>query len=192
MATIMFDIDGVLADFIGGFTKCGQKAYPDLPDANTHTQVSWDFPHITSMQAANIWQHFHTSSSAWISLQPLIDAPTFKRIDALRVRHEVYFVSARAGVDAKQQTEWWLQWHGVMRPTVILTKRKGEFAKVIDVGYSIEDKLSNANCIAWFTDHSAQSYLIRRLYNASPISGLAKNVEYIETVEQYLNILESL
>lgn len=187
---VLFDIDGVLADFLTGFTTLGHQLM-GTPITDTHAQPSWNgFPGITSDEAKKIWAHIITDVSFWYTLNPLVSAETFKAIRYLTCELPVYFVTARVGVEAKAQTEDWLESAGIDSPTVIISKYKGEVAKAVRAKACIDDKAGNASCVAWITEDQTQSYLIDRKYNQCPDGFLASSVQRVATVEDYLAEVE--
>src|SRR5690242_5772667 len=113
---IVFDVDGVLADFIGGFTAVASDMFPGVPVTRTHEQPSWHgFPGMTDAQIAAVWEHVKRSDSFWLALSPLMTPAEAYRISKLW-GHDVYFCTARVGKEAKAQTEEWLSGHGIYRP----------------------------------------------------------------------------
>jgi len=78
----------------------------------------------------------------------------------------------------------------VIRPTVIISKHKGEFAKAVGADYSIEDKASNASCIDWLTGGQTKSFLLNRPYNQGNSDFLASGVRRVDSVDEYLDVIE--
>lgn len=181
---VIFDIDGVLADFLTGFTSLANEMF-GCPVTSTHEQPSWNgFPGITKEQSSAVWARIIHDSGFWYQLEPLVGEVTFKAIDCLR--RPVYFVTARDGTNAKIQTEDWLEDMGIWKPTVIISKYKGEVAKAVRAKACIDDKAANASCVAWITEDQTQSYLIDRKYNQCPDGFLASSVKRVASVEDYL------
>lgn len=183
---VVLDIDGVLADFIYGFTSLAHELFPHVPVTNTLNQPSWlGFPGMTQAEIDRTWDHVYTSHSFWYDLNPLTYASVFSRIDKLNA--EVYFCTNRAGIGVKAQTENWLRHRGIQHPTVVITKRKGEFAKAIEADYAIEDKANNASFIDWQTDGRTKSFLLNRPYNQVPREFLASGVRRVKSITEFLD-----
>jgi len=185
---IQFDIDGVLADFVQGFTTLARKWFPDVPVTRTADQPLWSgFPRMTKGQIDVIWREVTGSWAFWQGLDALESPALFWRLDDLRARHELYFVTSRPGETAKVQTEAWLHRRGIYNPTVIISGKKAEIAKAIKANFSIEDKPSNGSCIDWMTDGRTKSYLINRPYNRMPNEFLASGVKRVNTVSEFID-----
>lgn len=184
MKPIIFDIDGVLADFIYGFTSLASTMFGTAP-YSTDEQVRWsDFAGLTKEATNEVWGVIKEDPQFWYSLRPLVPARTFETINTLPC--DVYFVTNRSGVCALRQTQQWLEDNGVYRPMVVLSKYKGEIAKAIGAKATIEDKASNASCIAWLTEDKTRSYLLDRPYNRCDAGMLASSVVRIPSVDYFL------
>lgn len=187
---VIFDVDGVLADFIGGFTDKAAQMFPGVQPIKTHEQPSWHgFPGITDEQISAVWDSVNDDVNFWYNLDPLVTNDELWRIRNLADAEEVYFCTARCGRRAKDQTEEWLKAHGILHPTVIISKAKGEFAKAIRADAAIEDKANNASAIDWLTDGKTRSYLIDRPYNRAPQDFLGSGVIRVQTVGDFLEAI---
>ena len=125
MGPIVFDIDGVLADFVHAFTALGvEKGYCKHP-VLTHEQASWDFAYlgIDKAKENELWKIVDTSYGFWHSLKPMVPATTFQRINRLK---DVVFLTNRREGTAWEQTYRWLIERGI-DPAFRLTlaKEKG-------------------------------------------------------------------
>lgn len=183
---IGFDIDGVLANF--------QSPYQDLFISTTGRNMflagdrndppTWDWPMLrgyTDEETAEVWRIIKTSEDFWLKLQPYHGLPTLRTvIKDLERQHEIYFITDRAGVRPKRQTEIWLFDHlgyssgglSSVWPTVLLVKRglKGAVAKGLNLDIYLDDNLDNAKDIGT-TSPTTQSYLLTRPYNAHEATG---------------------
>lgn len=185
---VVFDIDGVLADFSCGFTALASAMFPGVQVFRATDQPTYHWQGLDKKQVNEVWRAIDTMPGFWESLPPLVDERHFEAIDALAIDMPVYFVTARPD-SAKFQTERWLRFRGVESPTVITTRRKGEFCKAVEAGWSIEDKPGNASMIDWLTDGETRSYLLDRPYNQGASEFLASNVKRIYTVNEYLEAI---
>jgi len=80
--------------------------------------------------------------------------------------HNVYFVTSRPGMTARQQTITWLEEHGILMPSVEVVRSAADKpAKMVELGveWSIEDSYENAVAIGALPH--VTSYLINRPYN---------------------------
>ncbi len=180
---VQFDMDGVLADFSSGYDRvCALLGVP-APGPDAPWDAKWD---------AKVWGFIRTSRDFWRELDPLVGLETLARVGDLRYQRgiaAVYFVTNRPGTEVKRQTERWLELHGVYAPTVILSGRKGEFARAAGVTHAIDDKAGNAVYTAYESPETA-SYLIDRPYNAFDPAVLGSKVKRISTVEAFLDDVE--
>jgi len=143
MKTVVFDIDGVLAEFIGGFYKLLASHWPDQVGKirYTHHQDSWviDTPKEIQDKAWKLVKAPETDF--WVGLEPLASPSTFNRIDKLTRR---YFVTSRIGdnMDVESQSRIWLRKLGIRNPRVHVMEHKKDKADFIyDLGatHVIED-----------------------------------------------------
>lgn len=192
MAVVQFDIDGVLADFVRGFlnyiTLKTNVAVPNLFDANN---PRYGTEHIVGADLNSLaWESLKKDPFFWEGLPASATRAEFARIDKLQDQHDVYFATNRPGLYSKQQTEHWLMARGIARPTVVVTARKGEFARAVNATYSIEDKAGNAVYIG-YESPTTQSYLLARAYNQFDPRVLGRKVVRVDTVSEFLNVVEA-
>lgn len=193
MKTIMLDVDGVLADFVLAFTTLGNKMF-GAPILHTADQQSWSFQSMglfTADQEAAMWRIVR-EDNWWQTLCPLVSLDTFARINLLHRTYNVLFVTNRPSdiVPAQLQTKLWLENRGIYKPSVIVSKNKGEIAKAVSAVYSIEDKLENAWMIRWLHP-DCQSYLLDRPYNRiASVPAVGANLPRVQTVDEWLDIVE--
>lgn len=191
---VMFDVDGVLADFCLGFSSLGNARF-GTPISNTRSQQSWDaIGAMTPAQHAILWGWVEQHPEWWAQLFPLVDKQERDAIYQLAtsVRYEVYFVTNR-GIGkqrgAKYYTEEWLRkTFGIPYPTVVLSGAKGEVAKALSVHYAIDDKAGNA---VYTQYHSpvTKSHLLDRPYNRFDGEILGTKVTRVPSVSAFLNII---
>lgn len=166
----MFDIDGVLADFHFGFTSEAYKRtgglYPKVGLVGTTQSPIWKINEaVVPREVQNeIWEDIEKTGDFWLSL-PQVEQGSVVRIYLTLTNHQVYFVTSRPGLHAKEKTEVWLNRLGYPNPTVVIVQKgedKKHFAKAVRADYSIEDKLENAVAIA---ETCKNSFLVKRRYN---------------------------
>lgn len=187
MKTVMFDVDGVLADFTFAFTKeAGIEPY------GVAEQTDWSIPEVSKELFNQTWKTVTTRPWWWARVP---SAATKEDLDALRdltmrPDFQVVFCTNREGTpNAQRQTRYWLGELGISG-NVVLSKRKGDVAKAIDADYSIEDKPENVACIHWIADSKpCKSYVLDRPYNRdfkfpSKVRRVYSVAEFIEDVRK--------
>ena len=189
---ILFDVDGVLADFVIAYLTLLRDCVPgceDIEPYHTGLQKVWDFSIDKNYIHAG-WVIVKNSNTFWMTLPPLVSPGTFARINALTKKREVYFVTSRSGGHkAQEQTRRWLTEHGVEHPTVIVSKNKGQFARAVDAAALIDDKAGNAVYVA-YESPSTTAYLLNRQYNRFDHSVLGSKVRRIRAVDEFLDEIE--
>lgn len=191
----VFDIDGVLADFILGFTARAAALFPLQAATTVHSTVEharWgDFPGLSSEDEAVVWESIQHDPTFWKNLPDLCSYDEWSVLKTLTDRADVYFATNRSGVNPLAQTRAWLIAHGITDPNIVITKYKGEFCRIVAATYAIDDKADNASCIAWNSQREGRitiPYLIDRPYNRydHEIIG-SKHVRRVSTVAEYLS-----
>lgn len=170
--SIMIDIDGVLADFVFGFTSLARvidMSYERMPITHTWDHRSWGFDMPKSTQD-KCWDMIKKNNDEWWGgLQNLLTEPEKRELYYINrnVAH-VYFVTGRRGGElVADVTATWIEMnYGIQHPSVIVTEKKGEFARLCKVTHAIDDKLENAWAVHWMADRpQVRSYIITRRYN---------------------------
>lgn len=194
---VMFDVDGVLTDWVLGFTTLAAGMF-GTPVVRTVEQPTWDFHTsglLTRAQEEATWAAMKVAPRWWESLEPLVAPQVFWRIVELKRTSEVLFVTNRAS-DAEppgQQTSRWLSAHWIDKPSVVVSGKKGEVAKAVGATHSLEDKAENAWMIHWLTEGRAASFLLDRPYNrihqSLPEIGTGKVIR-LGKVEEFLAEVE--
>lgn len=180
MAVVQFDVDGVLAAFLDGY-RAVQRT---LGQPETWS-LKWD-----DYWNPEVWSVIRDDAFFWEGLPALASRAEFKRIDSLHDQHDVYFVTHRVGKYPKAQTEHWLMSRGVSRPTVVVTKRKGEFAASVRATHAIEDKAGSAVYTAYQSPET-RSYLLDKPYNQFDRDVLGSKVARVDSVSEFLDQVEA-
>ncbi len=193
---IGFDIDGVLADFISAY----QQLFVLLTGRDTFeagdnlAPPTWDWPTLrgyTAEETSSVWKVIRMDSAFWFRLVPtdglLALAQVFYALEQPSGGHDVYFLTDRAGVCPKRQTEMWLR-HWLpyrmahVAPTVLLTADKGGAARALRLDCYIDDKRQNAVEVA-VCSPGTRNYLLNRPYNAGSVP---PRVRRVESVREFL------
>lgn len=193
---VMFDIDGVLADFIYGWTSLLNACITPHP---VFSQVDrayqrWDDyrARLTNEQYKAAWGRLRSDPTFWYTLPSLLSPEEVEQLRRIERSHWLYFVTNRSGVDVRQQTLYWLSDRaGIVNPVVLVTADKGEAALALQAHYSIEDKAGNAVYIAYDTKGRTKSYIIDRGYNQFDHGVLGSKVKRVATVGEFLDDVEA-
>lgn len=154
------DIDGVLADFVGAYSKLLVERHgKPLPEAPTQ----WEFPlafGYTQEEVDQAWAWIAAHPEWWLGLRPLEESQL-----VLPPTADYYFVTARpASPGTLEATEAWLCQCGVSRPRVIMANRKGLVAAHLELDAFIDDHPGNLQEIAACSPKTALT-LCRRPWN---------------------------
>jgi hypothetical protein len=189
MATVQFDIDGVLADFMHGFTRLAREMGCGNTVTSSAQQTVWEtYGDVPPERVNVVWENAKASPWFWEDLPALIHHSVFRRIERLQGGHDVYFATSRPGRDAKLQTIRWLRAHGISWPTVIVTSRKGETAAAAGAAYAIDDKAGNAIFTGY--QKGVRSYILDAPYNRFDPGVVGSPVRRVRTVDEFINDIE--
>lgn len=190
MATVQFDVDGVLADFRFTFTRLAKALGETQTIVNDVDRVAWDdYGDLDKKAVSRVWNQVKRDPNFWLYAAPLVDYSTFKWINDLQDSHEIYFVTARVGVQARSQTRRWLEAQGVSSPAVVMSANKGDVADAIGADYAIDDKAGNAIYTA-YKARACRSYIIDRPYNRFDHSTVGGTVRRAATLGDFLAAVE--
>lgn len=183
---VVLDVDGVLADFILGFTTLAQRMF-GTPAYTTLEQKAWDlYDGLTDTQCVQALEAAKRSPTFWRELPPIASAEELARLASAAAAHDFYFVTNRTGVAAKAQTEAWLRRYGVALPTVIISEAKGEVAKAVRADVLLDDKAGNAVFTQYYSRTTAV-YLIDRPYNRFDPAVLGSKIVRVRTLLEFFD-----
>ena len=186
--TIVMDLDGVLADFVSHFTKtAGRITAKPLPVTRTQEHAMWGvFPDLAPEDVTKTWAYIASNPTFWTELPSLLGDADLESVKSL-VSHNVYFATSRRAPGALNASKEWIYANlGIVQPSVVVTHRKGEFCKVVDANYFIDDKSENVDCSTWMTDGKAKSYVITRPYNSGQHGPHSSKARRVDTVRQFI------
>ena len=188
---VIFDMDGVLANFSKGFHELTKKMYPEWEPLYPPNEAPfWDDycaplePH----KKREVWNAIKKSTTFWTTLEPLAAYEEFECIQYLTYCCEVYFATHRVGTDVKEQTEVWLRSQGIARGTVIVTPLKGQVADAIKATHLIDDKAGNAIYTAYQSPHT-KSYILDRTYNRFDHRIVGRRVTRVGSIAEFFSHL---
>ena len=134
-----------------------------------------------------VWDLVRQDARFWSELEPLATPEEFEKIERLILGgNRVYFATNRNTPGALLATKWWLCSHIDAEVDVVITHRKGEFCKVVDADYYIDDKSENVDCAIWMTDKKTKSYVITRPYNSGIYAPHSKSARRVATLNEFL------
>jgi len=191
MKTIVFDVDGVLADFSYAFTGLAEKLFGTIQISDL-TQDSWDYVELmTPSQRIEVWDVLKETPDWWTTLLPIVPDHIFIWINDLTINNEVYFLTNRFSHSSPpgKQTMNWLKTQGISNPRVIVSSRKGEIVSAIKADFAIEDNWSNACAIHWMAD-GCRTFLIKRGYNEMARKIIPKGIKLVDKVGDFLMQIE--
>lgn len=189
---VMVDIDGVLADFVLGFTVLLHHRF-NAPIVRTPDQPVWGgFPGVSEVDERVGWEHIRASTTFWRTLPRLATHDEALRLRALQYRTTLVFATARTGNAVVAQTQGWLdEQFGIEKATVLVSARKGELAHALHARYVIDDCIGNAVYAAnHCKDLGTEVYLLDRLYNQFDHTASGSPVTRIKTLSQFLDVVE--
>ena len=176
---IGIDCDGVLANFNHAFVELtvrvlGKDLYPG--PAGTFDIFTWNYPEFfgyTSSDVTKIWDHIKSDPDFWLNI------PAYKNTkQAMKVlanlqqsNNDIYFITNRMGVNAKRQTEKWLDRFDMMPTTVLLSKEKGFCATALALDAYIDDKWENCVDVAMQND-TIKVFCMDQPWNHTKVSDL--------------------
>jgi hypothetical protein len=152
---IGFDVDGVLSHFSPSYQRViAEITGKDLfqpGDANNPPCWDWDLMRgYTKEERAAAFEHIARHPSFWYDCGPLVGVHELQQSRILTdTHHEIYFITNRAGLRVKYQTEsWltrWLELYADVYPTVVVNgyRTKGLVAKSLLLDAYIDDNSDN-------------------------------------------------
>lgn len=166
MKRLGIDLDGVVADFVGGFFKISNPMF----GTDHHEQKSWDFEQYTNEQVDLVWTEIKKTRNFWTTLSPEkgVDRLLYSKPDV-----ELVFITSRIptiGASPREQSCSWLSGHfGITYPFVIVVDNPSEkipLVKNLGIETFIDDKPSTVRQM-----HNAgiRTYVRSQLYNTQEI-----------------------
>jgi hypothetical protein len=108
LPVLVFDIDGVQADFCLGFTFEAHLLGKVEAPWSTKDQDTWHF----DFHVDPVWAAVEKSPSFWYDLKPLASGHDVRAMQWAAERCEILYVTARRGLAAERQTWPWLRDQG--------------------------------------------------------------------------------
>jgi len=198
---ISIDVDGVIADFVSGFTKIANRRYPNLFPPG-YVQRRWHFEAndvgCTKEMVDQVWADIQREPHFWLNLSLYNSKEAIALKNFLAENYgkvDVYYVTSRVpsgGNSVLWQTQAWLKdFHLFSDSCSVIVKpqgvRKEEIYEAVGIGWSVDDYIENIPIDLTATEH--KGYLIKRPWNAEHWEGEYKseNLLTVDSMEDYLN-----
>ena len=167
---IALDVDGVICDFLLGFTTAANQMDNSLPIIRDGHESEWDLTpwYCDKATLSKIWAYIRKNKPFfWTKLEPLISSDILTRL--IYNHATVYFITARVEVGhvpAQRQTVAWLQRMFNLEsddfmPQVICSNRKMEVCDALNVDYYLDDKPDN---LLGFNRIGTKGYILYKPY----------------------------
>lgn len=182
---IGIDVDGVLAAFSPEYIDLANEMFG--LHLNPEDQIGWAHQSLglSDAQSDKVWDRINSTPNWWLHLLP---TPNTGFLKLAADRHILYFITKRnpttCGMAIEEQTAHWIRrnfW--IPNPTVIVTERKGDVCKALDVDYFIDDKYENCQDVDNIAIHTTV-YLQDAPYNREIRDGRIKRVANINAFLQ--------
>ncbi len=194
---VAFDIDGVLANFAGGFSGVLKDLYGlDVDPQPQHWNLSAWVDGLTHGMESAAWDAIFENRKYrhfWYDLKPLCSTGDIARINLLSRKNLVTFITNRRArdqhLDVADVTRNWLQRQGLLpwQNTFLAGRRdKGKQARHLGTHLAIED--NGENCLAYL-DSGVGVAMLRRPYNEAVVKLVEARGGYIvDSVSEFLGM----
>ena len=159
------DIDGVLADFMGGARKLLKEMFDGRPN-DSLVQTGWGLDSLgfSLVEERQFWEQLDRTPNWWMGLKTL---PNTNILADLCQTHRVIFITnrkdAQVGKPIEQQSAIWLMHnYPIYIPTVVISDDKGPVARGLKLDAYIDDRPKNVREVA---EQGITTYLKRATYN---------------------------
>lgn len=191
---VMWDVDGVLANFQQGYHRLANRMF-DVGVDETYVPPTWDWLQDTigEDKVNRVWEHIRQSPDFWFELDPLVSREELTRIRELTRKHTMYYVTSRVGSTAKRQTERWLSMYvgaDLNTPTVLISTRKADAANALGADYTIDDKAGNVLAVYYNSPASRKVYVLDTPYNQFSNDVMGHRVRRVKSVKDFLDDIE--
>ena len=143
---LVIDMDGVLVDWVLGFTRVLLAVQGrDIRLAySTGAQQTWRFEDsgFDTPTVDKAWELIKASPTFWQDLPTLLTEHERDEVRRLIRTFDVKFVTSRPGINTKQQTEAWLHACGLDGGTVVVAENKLPLLMALQPVAILEDKPS--------------------------------------------------
>lgn len=183
MRPVVFDIDGVLADFMFCYTQLAGKVNPEVPMYSTGAQPEWNGLDrwLSEKETSEVWRRIESDPRFWFSLPPLTSRGDVMHVRELAEWRRVAYCTSRVGETAQSQTEEWLKYHNFPAGDVIVARDKVAALEEFGSCWVLEDYYEN---FAALRKARHDVYLLDRPYNR-PDARLDEVFYRVSTVAEF-------
>ena len=137
------DIDGVLADFRSGFLEMAARVL-----GRPRSDSQEDLDAVPEADARKVWKAITRTPNWWLGLRAYEPSEIARLYRLSRERKwEVFFMTTRvptAGDSVQFQTQWWLEEHGFLLPSVVTVYgSRGDLANSLQLDLLVDDQMMN-------------------------------------------------
>jgi uncharacterized HAD superfamily protein len=186
-----FDIDGVLGEFnLPLAARMGRTVAPDwVPSCWDYPQHEWG---MSEEEVKAMWLGIMADENFWYNEPALLGAKDLQyaldRNGDDGYTFDPIYITSRPGNTAFSQTYDWLDYHGLLPGTVIVSSKKGDLVKTLNIDYYVDDKLEN--CLDVFEKTGRKPYLLDYPYNRHCTPDEALKVHRISSVQEMFDDVE--
>jgi hypothetical protein len=185
-----FDVDGVLANF----NKTFRETASTFERRGSSRAASDAESRLTADTMKRVWDHIGRTAQWWLQLEAYEPEQIERLYRTSRERRwEVYFMTTRpasAGETTQFQTQWWLETHGFVLPSVLTVPgSRGDASNALKLDIAVDDRLTN--CVDIVAASRAKALLLQR--REDPIvrdQALARGIGVVETLAAALDAIE--
>ena len=138
---VIFDLDGVLCDFVYGFTGLLLALQgKDLHGAySTGAQLQWSFD-VPGDVLDNAWNTVNGSEDFWSNLPSLLTEIERQTLRVAAQQYDLRFLTSRPSSTARTQSERWLSKQGLLVGPVVVAADKLPLCRALNPVAIIDDK----------------------------------------------------
>jgi 5'(3')-deoxyribonucleotidase len=189
------DVDGVLADFRGGFTQAVHAVHGETTGP-ADPATSWS-DRLSNRELDAAWKHISRTPNWWTTLKAYEPAQVKRLYELSRERRwEVFFLTRRpatAGEPVQYQTQWWIEQQGFVMPSVLTVPgSRGELSNALRLDIVLDDQL--INCVEVVSASTAKAVLVLRS-PADPLQrdhATARGIGTVALLQQAVDVLTHL
>jgi hypothetical protein len=185
------DMDGVLADFFGGFLDVAARV---LPTARTRSVDDLDA--FSDADRHKVWKEIIHTPNWWVGLSPYepVEIPRLYQLSRER-KWEIFFMTTRvptAGDSVQFQTQWWLEAQGFFLPSVMTVQgSRGDVANSLRIDLLIDDLM--LNCAEVIGASKSKALLMHRLPKSLVREqATSAGIGVVESLAEAIEVLELL
>lgn len=126
---VVFDLDGVLFDFMLHFTKFAHSHFPSVVPFPNSQQVTWSFQEhqvLTREEESYLWGLIKESSDFWVGMPLLVTTGDVYAMNLLAQTHPIVYLTARNGKDIGFQSKFAMQRNGLPQGQLLFSSDKAE------------------------------------------------------------------